>query len=291
MHENHSWATIANARGHLYCEKSVTQVTDEQQANNAVSQLTSYEFPLNERIRTLLRLEDLFSKFEFFVRQDHRLDHHTALLTLFEVIEVGSRADLKSDLLQELDRQRNTLGQFRGHPGVDRNALEDMLANIDVVATELSQCNGRLGYHLRDNEFLMIIRSRCSIPGGVCEFDLPGYHRWQSRPAQSRRTDILGWYEPMRPLARAVALVLKILRESGEVSVVTSEQGNFTQQMSGKTYQLLRIDLPTDLEVVPEFSANKYMLWIRFNTPNAHGVSKNNPYTEPVQFKIRLCNL
>ena len=269
----------------------VTSVTDEQQAINQVAQITTYEFPLNERIRTLLRLEDLFSKFEFFVSQDHRLDHHTALLTLFEIIEVGSRADLKSDLLQELDRQRGSLVQFRGHPNVDRNTLEDTLSSIDRAASELNQCNGRLGYHLRDNEFLMIIRSRCSIPGGVCEFDLPGYHRWQSRSAVARRKDIFNWYEPMRPLAKAIELVLKILRNSGEVSTVLAEQGNYTQQMSGKTFQLLRVDLPNDLEIVPEFSANKYMLWIRFNIPNANGVSKNNPHLEPIEFRIRLCNL
>ncbi|MCQ8897059.1 cell division protein ZapD [Limnobacter humi] len=269
----------------------MTQVLDGPHTTAPVSQLTRYEFPLNERIRTLLRLEDLFSKFNFFVSQDHRLDHHTALLTLFEIIEVGSRADLKSDLLQELDRQRTTLSQFRNHPNVDRDALEETLGGIDWAVGELNQFNGRLGYHLRDNEFLMIIRSRCSIPGGVCEFDLPGYHRWQSRPASARRTDIQAWFDPMRPLAKAVELVLKILRDSGEMTLAVAEQGSFTQQMSGKTYQLLTIDLPSELEVVPEFSANKYMLWVRFNVPNANGVSKNNPYLDPVEFRIRLCSL
>jgi cell division protein ZapD len=290
LQEKNRCATITHA--FLFnCDASVTQVTDDRQTPQQVSQTTTYEFPLNERIRTLLRLEDLFAKFMFFVSRDHRLDHHTALLTLFEIIEVGSRADLKSDLLQELERQGASLAQFRGHPGVDRHMLEDTLSSIDLASTQLNQCNGRLGYHLRDNEFLMIIRSRCTIPGGVCEFDLPGYHRWQSRSAQARRQDIDIWFEPMKPLANAIALVLKILRHSGEMNVVVAEQGNYTQQMSGKSFQLLRVDLPNELEVVPEFSANKYMLWIRFNIPNANGVSKNNPYLDPIELKIRLCNL
>jgi cell division protein ZapD len=290
LQEKYRCATITHA--FLFnCDASVTQVTDDRQTPQQVSQFTTYEFPLNERIRTLLRLEDLFAKFMFFVARDHRLDHHMALLTLFEIIEVGSRADLKSDLLQELERQGASLAQFRGHPGVDRHMLEDTLASIDTASTQLNQCNGRLGYHLRDNEFLMIIRSRCTIPGGVCEFDLPGYHRWQSRSAHARRQDIDNWFEPMRPLAKAIALVLKILRHSGEMNVVVAEQGNYTQQMSGKSFQLLRVDLPNELEVVPEFSANKYMLWIRFNIPNANGVSKNNPYLDPIELKIRLCNL
>jgi len=35
-------------------------------------------------------------------------DHHATLLTLFEILEVASRADLKSDLLQELERQKQS---------------------------------------------------------------------------------------------------------------------------------------------------------------------------------------
>ena len=68
-----------------------------------------YEYPFNERIRTLLRLEDLYEKFMFFVQQGHPLQHHVALSTIFEMLEVAGRADLKSDLLQELERQKQTL--------------------------------------------------------------------------------------------------------------------------------------------------------------------------------------
>ena len=60
--------------------------------------MITYEYPLNERIRTLLRLEDLFEKVAHFVRAEGSLEHHVALITLFEVLEVASRADLKVDL-------------------------------------------------------------------------------------------------------------------------------------------------------------------------------------------------
>ncbi|MGH8685523.1 MAG: cell division protein ZapD, partial [Nitrosospira sp.] len=35
-----------------------------------------YEHPLNERIRTLLRLEDLFDKIAFFSARDEAAEHH-----------------------------------------------------------------------------------------------------------------------------------------------------------------------------------------------------------------------
>lgn len=264
---------------------------ETQPKTSSTSEWTTYEFPLNERIRTLLRLEGLFKKFQFFFAQDHQLDHHAALLTLFEIIEVGSRADLKSDLIQELDRQKQTLSQYQDHPGVDPNVLGETLAEIDRVSSSLTVYTGRLGHHLRDNEFLMVIRSRCSIPGGVSEFDLPSYHRWQSKPAPARRANIEEWFEPMRALAQGISLVLSILRDGGEPIQATALNGNFTQQLSGKSFHLLRVKLPPDLDIVPEFSANKYMLWIRFNKPDKNGVCKNNPYDGEIKFQLKLCHL
>src|SRR3989454_8256827 len=45
--------------------------------------------------------------FRSFIARTDPHDHHMALLTLFEIMEVSSRADLKSDLLQELERQKD----------------------------------------------------------------------------------------------------------------------------------------------------------------------------------------
>ena len=65
--------------------------------------MISYEYPLNEKVRTLLRLEDLFSRMTHFTDLSHSNDHHAAMSTLFEILEVVCRADLKSELLQELE--------------------------------------------------------------------------------------------------------------------------------------------------------------------------------------------
>ena len=62
-----------------------------------------YEYPFNERIRTYLRLEQLFLRLSEFIVRESALDHHFALATIFEVMDVGARADLKSDVLKDLD--------------------------------------------------------------------------------------------------------------------------------------------------------------------------------------------
>ena len=59
-----------------------------------------YEYPFNERIRTYLRLEHLFDRLGQLIARQDAVDHHFALTTLFEIIEVASRSELKPDVLQ-----------------------------------------------------------------------------------------------------------------------------------------------------------------------------------------------
>ena len=48
-----------------------------------------YEYPFNERIRTYLRLQQLFNRMGQLMARTEAVDHHFALTTLFEIIEVA----------------------------------------------------------------------------------------------------------------------------------------------------------------------------------------------------------
>ena len=84
--------------------------------------MITYEYPLNEKIRTLLRLEDLYEKVRYFCGNTDRREHHSALVTIFEILDVATRADLKSELLQEMERQKQTLEALRNNPNVDQHS-------------------------------------------------------------------------------------------------------------------------------------------------------------------------
>ena len=161
--------------------------------------MITYEYPFNERIRTLLRLEDLFEKTAYFAESDGQLEHHTALVTLFEILETAGRADLKMDLIQELERQRQTLLAFRNNPEISEEALSGALYEIESSSAALLAMAGKIGQYLRDNDWLMSIKSRAAIPGGVCEFDLPSYHWWLHRAPGIRREAITEWPRPPLP--------------------------------------------------------------------------------------------
>jgi cell division protein ZapD len=250
--------------------------------------LIVYEYPFNERIRTLLRLEDLYEKFKFFVHQDHAMQHHVALATIFDMLEVVGRADLKSDLLQELERQKQSLLSYRTNPNVSSDMLDAVLAELDQVSSALVGAQGKTGQNVRDNEWLMSIRGRTIIPGGACEFDLPSYYAWQQRPSDQRHADIVNWFAPLAPLFDALAMVLRLLRESGGPVKMIAVAGSYQQMLQGKVYQMLRLSLDETLGAIPEISANKYMLWVRFTTQG--GDLKPKPLEEPVPFELTLCN-
>ena len=70
----------------------------------------------------------------------------------------------------------------------------ERMADADIRADEIAQMlaqAGRVGSHLRDNEWLMAIKQRTAIPGGVCEFDLPAYHWWLNQDPGPRRNDLV----------------------------------------------------------------------------------------------------
>src|SRR5437763_8386782 len=102
-----------------------------------------YEYPFNERIRTYLRLEHLFRRLGELVPRTHPIDHHYALATIFEVMDVAARADLKSDLMKDLDRQKQTLNSYRGNPAISESVLNDVVGHIEACFTALNRQPGK----------------------------------------------------------------------------------------------------------------------------------------------------
>lgn len=223
-----------------------------------------YEYPLSERIRTLLRLEDLFERYGAYATSPDPYVHHAAVLTLFELVEVAARADLKSDLLQELDRQKSVLTALRGNPLVQDNTLESVLTEIKAAHLGIYQLPGKVGQHVREDDWLMAIKQRAAIPGGVCEFDLPSYHYWRHKPVEERVHQLRRWLEPFLPIRGAVDIVLGLLRDSGQPEVQHARNGQYQRMLESRNPQLIRITLADNLPCVPEISANKYMINIRF---------------------------
>lgn len=247
-----------------------------------------YEYPFNERIRTYLRLQQLFNRLGQLMTRSEALDHHFALTTLFEIMEVASRSELKSDVLKDLDRQKQVYNGYRGNPAISEKALDGLIAQLDEHFEALNQVSGKIGQSLHDDDFLMALRSRVVIPGGTCEFDLPAYHAWQHRDATSRGRDVAQWVASFAPLAQAIQLLLQMLRESGSSQKVMATAGQLHQNLpQGRTFQLLRLKIDPALGITPEISCNRLLVVIRMLHQQSDG--KLMATTDDVPFELTLC--
>ena len=248
-----------------------------------------YEYPFNERIRTYLRLEHLFLRLTELVSRDQALDHHYALTTIFEVMDVGARADLKSDVLKDLDKQKHILDGFRGNPAISEGALDDVISQLDRCFQALNNLPGKAGQSLTENDWLMSIRSRVGIPGGTCEFDLPAYYAWQHKTGEQRRSDLQSWASTLTPFADSIHVLLKLLRDSNAPQKVIANGGQFQQNLpQGRTFQLLRLVLDSSLELIPEISGNRLMVSIRLMRQGDD--DRLHTCSEDATFELTLCS-
>ncbi len=247
-----------------------------------------YEYPFNESVRTMLRLEHLFDRLGKLIARDDAVDHHYALATLFEIMDVASRADLKSDLLKDLDRQRSLLHSYRGNPAISEDVLNDVIGRVDHAFNGLNNLAGKAGHALTANEWLMSVRSRISIPGGTCEFDLPAYYAWQQHEPAKRRAELLQWIDTVMPLAEALQVLLSLVRDSGVPQKVVAPAGHYQQSLpQSRTYHLLRLRIDPALQLVPEISGHRLMVTVRLMKQDAEGRLK--PAGEDASFELTLC--
>lgn len=252
--------------------------------------MPSYDYPFNERIRTLLRVEDLFAKVLHNLAAGHEYHHHCALLTLLQILDVVDRSELKSELLQELDRQKHAMHLLVGNPAIVADALQAMLNDIEIAASGLRLETTKLGQTLRANEWLMSIKQRAGIPGGVCEFDVPSYHYWLGLGEERRTRDLESWLKPLIPMQQAIIIILRILRGSGATTPLIAVNGAYQKMLGGsKPAQMLKIEVDDNVTCFPEVSANKYAINIRFNTLDC--AQKPQKFDDDVQFSLTLCNL
>jgi cell division protein ZapD len=247
-----------------------------------------YEYPFNERIRTYLRLQQLFSRLGQLIPRESAIDHHFALITLFEILEVSSRPELKSDVLKDLERQKQVMNGYRGNPAISENALDTIVSQLEQNFEALNAISGKIGSSLSESDFLNSLKSRVVIPGGTCEFDLPAYHAWQHHAVDKRQADLHQWSACFIPVAQSIQMLLKMLRDSGAAQKVMATSGQLQQNLpQGRTFQLLHLRIDPALGLVPEISCNRLLVVIRLMQQQEDG--RLIASTGDTAFEMTLC--
>ncbi len=248
-----------------------------------------YEYPFNERIRTYLRLEHLFRRLGELVERESPTDHHFVITTIFEIMDVAARADLKTDVLKDLEKQKHLLSGFRGNPAISEGVLDDVTNRLEACFAALNGLPGKAGHSLTENDWLMSIRSRVGIPGGTCEFDLPAYFAWQHTSPGARKLDLQRWIAPLVPLAESIRVLLTLLRDSGAPQKVVAPSGLYQQTLpQGRTFQLARLHMDPALGLIPEISGNRLIVTVRLMRHKSD--DRLHASTDDSMFELALCS-
>ena len=249
-----------------------------------------YEHPLNERIRTFLRLEHLFREIAYFLPQPKPWGSRAAIDSLLRITNIFARADIKTEILKELERHFSKLGAIRRQPGVDMQALGQVLDSLEQATRQIYRLDGQVAQRLRKNEFLKSIMQRSAIPGGNCAFDLPQFHHWLQQPATVRQQQMQNWVQELEPVGDAVTLLLSLTRGSNRSKIETAEQGFFQQSLdSQQPTQLIRVGISTDLPLFAEISGGKHRFSVRFMESSE--TERPSQTQRDVSFSLTCCVL
>ena len=226
---------------------------------------TVFEQPLNERLRTFLRLDFLYSQALYHNDNASSWGSRAAMHSLLDMLAIATRGDVRSDVLKELERHVAKLNEYQNHPGIDAARLRALMSNLIRMRSELASAGINWLQPLRDSEFLAAIKHRSAIPGGTCEFDLPDYYFWLTQPAAMRVETFVRWQGLLRPLCDAIAELLWLTRQNGRSRAELAKGGVFNVSFDRETpYQLLRITLPAGVALFPEISGSHYRCNLRF---------------------------
>jgi cell division protein ZapD len=224
-----------------------------------------YEQPLNERMRTFLRLEFLYTQATYHSEMPNAWSARAAVASLLEILAITARGDSRSDVLKELERHVNVLKEYQSKHGVDPSRLKSLMSNLVKLKNELTAVGGNFMGPLRDSEFLSAIKHRSAIPGGTCDFDLPDYSYWLNRPPEVRSAEFSGWLALIRPLCDSIAELLWLTRQNARAKSEIAVGGIFQLQFDRETpCQLVRITLPAETDLFPEISGNQHRCTVRF---------------------------
>ena len=170
----------------------------------AARSVIRYEHPLNERIRTLMRLEDLFARVSYFAAQDARARSSRGARLRCSRSPTSPRAPIsRPTSLQELERQKQLLAPLRAQSA--RSSTQRARSRCWPTSTRVERAAARADGQGRRAP----ARQRMADDDQAAHGD--SRRRLRVRPARrtttgctasrrARQNDLDGWIEPFVPI-------------------------------------------------------------------------------------------
>ncbi|GBU09412.1 cell division protein ZapD [Gammaproteobacteria bacterium] len=213
--------------------------------------MTNYLHPLNERIRLIMRLNYLFKNI-LTAEQASKTDEAAffiGLESLVYLLNIGSRYDLNSETLKELDRIYLTVK--------DQNIAEI----IKLFHSKLKQNF----FTLKQDDFLNILKQKLNLAGPAYRADFPLLINWLSPSSTIRDQDLARWKNLLEPYIQANTAIVKHYKDLSIPQTLIFEAG-FCLVSLPKSTCFIELMLPHN--DYPEFSGNQQRMSIRLLKSN-----------------------
>ena len=246
-----------------------------------------YELPLNERLRTFMRIEFLFSRLNKFRTSKDHWEIRTTIHTLLEIYTILARTDVRREVMADLDRYIIQMQRFQSMPDADNEMATNLLEDLNVIKERMLQLGTGYLHPLRDDDYISALLHRHTLPGGKAEFDMPRYKFWLEGDAKVVKEDLNHWINVIKPICGGIEKLMWIIRESSEPIGTVATSGQYNHQI-GKTAQISLIRVFLDnASAYPEISGGRHMIAIRFLERDSNGQFIQTE--ENIEFKLSLC--
>jgi len=255
-----------------------------------MSGITTYEHPMNERMRNFLRLEHLFDRAQYHTDKSSDWDSSAALDNILIILDMINRKDIRKALLHETDRLTKSFLQLSSVPEVDNALLDLVLHELNALQSELQILDSLIAPKLRKNPFLVTTANRSAVPGSILATDLPVAHHWLSASSQSRQQDLSSWLDYLSFTRNAIALVLQLVRRSTPSCCKLAINGIYHQTMDPQTIcQLVQVSTVPNAPYYVEISGGKHRFTVRFIASDDNHIVI--PFSQNVNFQLACCTL
>lgn len=251
-------------------------------------QQNSYEFPLTEFIRTALKIDRLGQFFKQPNNNDSEEDIRNLIMRTLELYSIISRAELKNELIKEVDKRVLKLDRLKHIPEINQSVLQETIASLKSALRELKSIPTD-SYSKPLPYLIDAVKQRQSVPGGQFEFDLPGYQFWLESSANSCKSQIDDTLFNLAPVTKTISLLLDLIRNSSTSTTETATNGTFKVANSSDS-ELIIIQLDKESDYYPEISGGKHRIFIRF-MEYIDIYSRSPQATKNIDFKLKVCRM
>lgn len=248
----------------------------------------TFEYPLNDTLRTCLRIDQLFTCLQHELKQSSIWAARHAIRYLIEIIQITDRNDLRTKLTQHVQLHLETLTSLRTQEQVDQNMLDKLINELHGYAKTLHEQHGKFGQNLRDSAFLSSLNWRTHQSGGLNDGALPSYQLWLQQSHEHRHAMLKAWHQTIQPLGQIVKRLLQLVREHQQNQSLTAQKGFYQQNLDPKRdCHLIRITMPSSSNVFPEVSIGRHRLAIHMMS--ASDINKPTPHQQDTAFTLGVC--